>query len=37
MSQPLPYDEIHFEKDIWSNKLLKTPHKNGIGFFYKLI
>ena len=36
MSQPLPYDEIHFEKDIWLNRILKTPDNNGIGYFLQV-
>ena len=36
MSQPLPYDEIKFEKDICLNEIFNTPDDNEIGYFLKV-
>ena len=36
MSQPLPYDEIKFEKDNCINKILNTPDESVIGYFVEV-
>ena len=36
MSQPLPYDEIEFEKDICLNKIINTPDDSDIGYFLEV-
>ena len=33
MSQPLPYDEIKFDKNVKLEDILKTPDNSDIGFF----
>ena len=33
MSQPLPYDEIKFDKNIKLENILKTPDDSDVGYF----
>ena len=33
MSQPLPFDEINFDKNVSSEDILNTPHDSDTGFF----
>ena len=36
MSQMLPYDEIKFEEDFCSNKILIAPDDSDIGYFLEV-
>ena len=36
MSQPLPYDESKFEKNVCLNEILNTPDNSDIGYFLKV-
>ena len=36
MSQPLPFDEIKFHRNVCSNEFLNTPDDNPIGSFLEV-
>ena len=36
MSEPLPYDEIKFDKDVKLEDILNTPDDNDIGYFVEV-
>ena len=36
MSQPLPFDEIYFGKDICLKEILNAPDDNDIGYFLEV-
>ena len=36
MSQPLPYDEIKFDKNVKLEDILKTPDDSDIGYFIEV-
>ena len=36
MSQPLPFNEIKFERNIRLNEILNTPVDNDIGYFLEV-
>ena len=36
MSEPLPYDEIKFDRDIKSEDILNTTDDTGIGYFIEV-
>ena len=36
MSQPLPYDEIKFDRNVKLEKILNTPDDSGIGYFIEV-
>ena len=36
MSQPLPFDETKFDKNVFSNEILNTPDGDDIGYFSKV-
>ena len=36
MSEPLPYDEIKFDKNVKLEDILKTPDDSDIGYFIKV-
>ena len=37
MSQPLPYDEIKFDRNVKVEKFLNTPDDSDIGFFVEVV